>query len=97
MSDEATSAVSPKIPNLWPENMDTRLAVVESKFVNRGITQELTKFHYVVGPLTPDLADRLRHIICNPRSEQPYAALRDAIMKLIALSDRQRYMALTLS
>ncbi len=60
------SAVSPKIPNPWPENMDMWLTVVDSQFVTRGVTQELTKFHYVVGALTPDLADRLRHIICNP-------------------------------
>ncbi len=75
---ETISAVSPKIPNPWPENMDMWLVVVESQFVTRGITQELTKFHYVVIALTPDLADRLWHIICNPPSEKPYIALREA-------------------
>ncbi len=47
-------------------DMDMWLTVVDSQFVTHGIAQELTKFHYVVGALTPDLADRLRHIICNP-------------------------------
>ncbi len=74
--------------------MDMWLTVVESQFVTRGITQEVTKFHYVIGAITPDLADRLQHLICDPPSEQPYTALRDAIMKLIALSDRPNYMAL---
>ncbi len=94
MPDDVISAVSPKIPNPWPENMERWLTVVDSQFITRGITQELTKFHHVVGALTPDLADRLRHIICNPPSEKPYTALREAIIKLTALSDRQRYMAL---
>ncbi len=57
MSDEAISAVFPKVPNPWPENMDMWLTVIESQYVTRGITQELTKFHYIVGALTPVLAD----------------------------------------
>ncbi len=77
MPGEAILAVSPKIPNPWPENMDMWLTVVDSQFVTRGVTQELTKFHYVVGTLTPDLEDRLRHIICNPPGDKPYTALRD--------------------
>ncbi len=94
MSDEKNAAVSPKIPNPWSENMEMWLTVIDSQFVTRGITQEVTKFHYVVGALTPDLADRLRHIICKLPSEKPYTTLREAIIKLPALTDRQRYMAL---
>ncbi len=48
-----------------PENMEMWLTVIDSQFVIRGITQELTKFHYV-GALKSDLVDRLRHIICKP-------------------------------
>ncbi len=55
MSDEKILAASPKIPNPWPENMELWLTVIDSNFVTRGITQELTKFHHVVGGLTPDL------------------------------------------
>ncbi len=94
MSDENISAVSSKIPNPWPQNMEMWLTVIDSQFDIHGITQQQTKFHYVVGALTPDLADRLRHIICKPPSEKPYTALRKAIIKLTALTDRQRYMAL---
>ncbi len=59
MRDEYISAVSPKIPNPWLGNMKMRLTVIDSQFVTHGITQELTKFDYFVGALTPDLADRL--------------------------------------
>ncbi len=78
MPDEAISAVSPKIPNPWPENMDIGLTVVESQFVTRGITQELAKFHYIVGTLTSDLADRLQHIICNPPTRSPAGSNNEA-------------------
>ncbi len=88
MSVEVISVVSPKIPNPWSENMDMWLTVVGSQFATRGITGELMKFHHVVGALTPNLADKLRHITCNPPSENPYTALREAILKLTALSDR---------
>ncbi len=94
MSDEKISAVSLKVPNPWPQNMEMWLTVIGSQFVIHGITQGLTKFHYVVGALTPDLADRLQHIICKLPSEKPYTTLREAIIKLTALTDRQRYMAL---
>ncbi len=59
MTDEKNSAVSPKIANPWPKNMKMWLTVTDSQFVTHGITQELTKFDYFVGALTPDLADRL--------------------------------------
>ncbi len=94
MSDEEISAISPKIPNLWLENMEMWLTIIDSQCVTRSITQELTKFHYVVGVLTPDIADRLQHIICKPPSEKPYTALRQAIITFTVLTDRQRYMAL---
>ncbi len=55
MSDEKNSAVSPKIPNPWPENMEMWLTVIDSQFAIRGITQELTKFHYIVGALSQTL------------------------------------------
>ncbi len=94
MSAEKFSAVSPKFPNPWPENLGMWLMVIDSQFVTHGINQEVTKFHYVVGALTPDLADRLRHIICKPPSENPITALREAIIKLTALTDHKRYMVL---
>ncbi len=74
--------------------MEMWLTVIDSQFVTQGITQELTKFDYFVGTLTPDLADRLRHINCKPPSEKPYTALRQAIIKFTVLTDRHRYMAL---
>ncbi len=73
--------------------MEMRLAVVDFQFVNRGI-KGLTKCHYVVGALTPDLADRLPHMICKPPTENPSIALRVAKIKLTALSDRLRCIAL---
>ncbi len=94
MTDEKNSAVSPKIPNPWPKNMKMWLAVIDSQFVTHGITQELTKFYFFVVALTPDLAERLRHVIYKPPSEKPYTALRKAIIKFTALTDRQHYMAL---
>ncbi len=78
----------------WPENMEMLLAVVDSQFIIHGIAQALTKFHDVVGVLTPGLADRLRHIICNPPSEKPCTSLREAIIKLTALSDRHRFITM---
>ncbi len=94
MSHEVILAFSPKIPNPWPDNTEMWLTAVYFQIITHGITQGLTKFHYIVGTLTPDLAHRLRHFICLPPSEKPYTALREAIVKLTALANRQRYFAL---
>ena len=91
---EQVSAVSLKLPPPWINDMEMWLHVVESQFVIRGITKELTKFHYVVGALTPDLASRLRQIIFKPPDSDPYTALRAEILKQTTLSERQRYAAL---
>ncbi len=70
------------------------LRAVHFQSVTNGITQELRKFHYIVGTLTPNLANRLRHIICKLPSEKPNTAHREATIKLTALTNRQRYTAL---
>ena len=54
--NDKISAVSLKLPPPWMNHMEMWLHVVESQFVTRGITQELSKFHYVVAALTLDLA-----------------------------------------
>ena len=91
---ELISAVSLKLSPLWMNDMEMWLHVVESQFVTRGITQELTKFHYVVAALTPDLASRLRQIIFKPPSTDPYKALKAEILKQTTLTERQRYAVL---
>ena len=91
---EQISAVSLKLPAPWMNDMEMWLHVVESQFVTRGITQELTKFHYVVAALTPDLASRLRQIIFNPPSTDAYKALKAEILKQTTLTERQRYAVL---
>jgi hypothetical protein len=91
---EQISAVSLKLPPPWMNDMEMWLHVVESQFVTRGITKELTKFHYVVGALTPDLASRLRKIIFKPPDTDPYKALKAEILKQTTLTERQRYAAL---
>ncbi len=94
MSHKVISAVSRKIPNPWPDNTEMWLTAVHLQFVTPGITQELPTFYYIFGALTPDLADRLRHITCLPPSEKPYRALWGAIIKLTALANHLRYIAL---
>ena len=91
---DQVASVAIKIPLPWLNDMKMWLHVVDSQFMTRGITQEITKFHHVVAALTPDLASRLRHIIFNPPAENPYTGLCKEIIKQTSLSDQQRYTAL---
>lgn len=82
------SAISMKLPPLWGKDIGMWLHVVESQFITRRISQELTKFHYVVAALTPDLVSRLRPVIFKPPDANPYETLKAAILKQTTLTER---------
>ena len=57
--DEPSAAVytvSLELPPFWQEDLALWFHQVEARFATKGITQQLTKYHYIVGSLPPETA-----------------------------------------
>ncbi|VDP84776.1 unnamed protein product, partial [Echinostoma caproni] len=69
-----------RIPKFIPEDPEFWLAQVEAQFMLARVTNQLAKFTQLVGCLPSSMAPGLRDIVCNPPTDRPYDALRDAIL-----------------
>ena len=52
----AVHTVSLKLPPFWQEDPALWFHQMEAQFAIKGITQQLTKYHYIVGSLAPEIA-----------------------------------------
>ena len=59
----AVHTVSLKLPPFWLEDSALWFHQVEAQFATNGITQQLTKSHYIVGSLAPEIAREVRDVI----------------------------------
>lgn len=91
------AAVSIKLPPFWPNDPTLWFAQVESQFVTRGITVESTKFHHVVGSLSPEAATEVRDIILSGSSTHSYSNLKKALIDRSTESERKRLQRLILN
>ena len=90
----AAAAVSIKLPPFWPADPELWIAQVEAQFRTRNITQDGTKYDYIIGSLNPETATEIRDVLLNPPEENKYAAIRAALLKRSELSDQKRLQEL---
>ena len=91
---QPVSAVSLKLPPYWPNDPVIWFAQVEAQFLTRGITAELTKYSYVIASLQPSIAQEVRDLLINPPQDQPYAKLKDELIKRTSESEQKRLQKL---
>ena len=90
----AVAAVAIKLPPFWPADPLVWFAQIEAQFATRNITNQRTRFDYVVAALSNEYATEIRDIILNPPQEDAYSTLKDLLIKRTAASERKRLQLL---
>ena len=83
-----------KIPPLWSNDPALWFLQVEAQFTSNNITSQLTKFHYIVSSLKPQVALHVRTLILNPPAANPYDALKTALLQSFTPSDQSKLQQL---
>ena len=86
--DPEVAAYIVKIPPLWSSDLMLWFTQVESQFMPRGITAQLTKFHHVLANLSQEIATEVRDLLINPPTESPYDVLKGTLIKKTTLSEQ---------
>ena len=81
------AAVNLKLPPFWPADPDLWFAQVEAQFATRGITQQKTRFDYIIASLAPEFTTEVRDLILHPPASHPYDALREQLVQHTAVSE----------
>ena len=89
-STAPVSAVSIEIPPFWSNDPGLWFSQVEAQFTLKGITSQLTKFHYIVASLEPQIALHVRPFILNPPASNLYDTLKLLLLQSFTPSQQSR-------
>ena len=85
-----TNAVSLKLPEFWPNNPEVWFARIEAQFNTKGITQDGTKFDYLVSSLDNSTASEVEATLLHPPALDKYGALKKALLQAFAKTQVQK-------
>ena len=88
------TAVALKLPPFWPTDPTIWFAQVEAQFSIQNITQQKTRFHYVIAALDPEVAVEVRDLVLHPPNDVPYNKLRSELIKRMEASEQRRLQQL---
>ena len=89
-SQNTVSAVSLKLPEFWTKSPEVWFARVESQFNTRGISDDQTRYDYVVSTLDVNTAEEIQAVLVNPPSDNKYNTLKNSLIKTFGKSQSQR-------
>ncbi|XP_070155797.1 uncharacterized protein [Polyergus mexicanus] len=79
-----------KIPPFWNEEPELWFAQLEGQFVLSGITQDTTKYSYVLSQLDSRQIKEVKDIITQPPDANKYEAIKRALIQRLSVSQEQR-------
>ena len=90
----AVHTVSLKLPPFWQEYPALWFHQVETQFATKGITQQLTKYHYIVGSLASETAREVCDVIVTIPATNPFDTLKEHLISHTSLTESQRMQEL---
>lgn len=82
--------VATRVPPFWPEKPELWFCQLEGQFHLNGITQDNTKFWYVVSNLESRYAAQVEDIITSPPASGKYVTLKNELVKRLSTSQQQK-------
>lgn len=87
---QIVNATSIKLPEFWTKSPSVWFARIEAQFSTRNITQDRTKYDYVVSALDANTAEEIQHILLSPPTTGKYEALKDVLIKTFGKSQYEK-------
>ena len=87
-------AVAIKLPPFWPADPLMWFSQIEAQKATRNVTNQWTRFDYVVADLSNEYATEIRDIILNPPQEDTYSTLKDLLFKRTTALESKRLQLL---
>ncbi|XP_044731889.1 uncharacterized protein LOC123294800 [Chrysoperla carnea] len=84
------SRVSIKIPPFWRKNVGLWFTQVESQFITSNITNETTKFHYVLAAIESEILDEVSDFVINPPATEVYTKFKQKLIEQFSDSEARK-------
>jgi len=79
-----------RIPAFWPEDPELWFAQIDGQFALGGVSDDDTKYSYVLSKLEPKQAREIKDVITRPPSTNKYAAIKSALIQRLTDTQEQR-------
>jgi hypothetical protein len=83
-------AVAVKLPTFWTTNPRAWFVQADAQFAIRGVTEDQTKYYYVVAALDQDTATRCAAVLERPPASEKYRHLKEFLTQRFELSPEER-------
>ncbi|XP_026461133.1 uncharacterized protein LOC113362848 [Ctenocephalides felis] len=87
---DLVNRVSVKIPPFWENSPDLWFSQIEAQFDIATITNENTRFSYVIANLEEKQAQEVEDVIKQPPTENPYSYLKKVLISRLCASEETR-------
>ncbi|GFO17019.1 hypothetical protein PoB_004352400 [Plakobranchus ocellatus] len=84
------NAVFIKLHEFWTTSPEVWFARVKAQFGTKNITQDQTRYDYVISALGVRTAEEVEDVLVNPPYTDRYATLKNALIKAFGKSQAQR-------
>ena len=90
MAEEKIHAVSLKLPEFWTRSPEVWFARIEAQFGTKGITQDQTKYDYVVSSLDAETAEEISAVLLSPPAQDKYGTIKKCLIKSFGKTQAQK-------
>ena len=74
--------IAVKVPPFWPEKIKLWFHQLEAQFISAGITQDSTKYGYVIANLNQKYVEEKEDILEEPLTKRKYEGVKMALIKI---------------
>lgn len=82
--------VGVKVPPFWADEPELWFAQLEGQFTLSNITQDATRYFYVLAHLDPCYATHVKDVIRSPPSDGKYLKLKEELIKRLSESNEKK-------